>query len=84
MPRTTAQGIYEQCDPISADGAQAGDLIFFTNTYNCPDTVSHIGLYVGEGRMLHCGSPIGYASIDTTYWQQHFYGYARIKLTIDD
>jgi murein DD-endopeptidase MepM/ murein hydrolase activator NlpD len=78
LPRTTAQGIYNQCTPISADEAKPGDLIFFHSTYSTPDTVTHIGLYVGDGRMLHCGNPIGYTSINTTYWQQHFYSFGRL------
>jgi hypothetical protein len=78
LPRTTAQGIFKQCTPISAAEAQPGDLIFYQGTYSCPDVVTHIGLYVGGGRMLHCGNPIGYTSIDTTYWQQHFYSFGRL------
>jgi hypothetical protein len=78
LPRTTAQGIFNQCTPISADEAKPGDLIFFQGTYSCPDVVTHIGLYVGGGRMLHCGNPIGYTSVNTMYWQQHFYSYGRL------
>lgn len=79
LPRTTAQGIYNQCIPISQSTAQPGDLIFFTGTYSSPSPVSHIGLYVGNGRMIHCGNPIGYTSINTSYWQRHFYGYGRLR-----
>ena len=55
LPRTTAYGIYRQCTPVSAAQAQPGDLVFFEKTYNCPEPVSHIGIYVGNGKMLHCG-----------------------------
>lgn len=56
LPRTTAQGIYNQCTPISQSEAQPGDLIFFTGTYSSSSPVTHIGLYVGNGRMIHCGN----------------------------
>lgn len=79
LPRTTAQGIYNQCVPISQSEAQPGDLIFFTGTYSSSSPVTHIGLYVGNGRMIHCGNPIGYTSINTSYWQSHFYGYGRLR-----
>lgn len=78
MPRTTAQGIYNQCTPISPGEAQPGDLIFFTKTYNSGNPVTHVGIYVGGGQMLHCGDPIKYSSINTPYWQSHFYGFARV------
>jgi murein DD-endopeptidase MepM/ murein hydrolase activator NlpD len=78
LPRTTAQGIFNQCTPIGAEEAEPGDLVFFHSTYSTPDTVTHIGLYVGGGRMLHAGNPIGYTSINTTYWQQHFYSFGRL------
>lgn len=81
LPRTTAQGIYNQCSPISPADARPGDLIFFTGTYDeCPDPVSHIGIYVGNGQMLHCGDPIQYTSCETVGWQQHFYGYGRLPV----
>ena len=79
LPRTTAQGIYNRCTPINQSEAQPGDLIFFTGTYSSSSPVTHIGLYVGNGRMIHCGNPIGYTSINTSYWQLHFYGYGRLK-----
>ncbi|HAC0715743.1 TPA_asm: peptidoglycan DD-metalloendopeptidase family protein [Listeria monocytogenes] len=79
LPRTTAQGIYDQTQKINRSEARAGDLIFFTGTYNAGRPVTHIGIYVGNGKMLHCGDPIGYTSIDTPYWQQHFYGFGRLK-----
>lgn len=79
LPRTTAQGIYDQCTPVSAADAKAGDIIFFTGTYNSPGPVSHVGIYCGNGVMIHCGNPIKYASINTPYWQSHFYSFGRLN-----
>lgn len=77
IPRTTAQGIYNQCAPVSASEAKPGDIIFFTGTYDSGSPVSHVGIYVGNGMMLHCGSPIQYASIHSPYWKKHFYAFGR-------
>ncbi len=74
--RLGAQGLYNISTPISSENAQPGDLIFFVGTYNTPG-VSHVGIYVGDGMMLHCGDPINYSSIDTSYWQSHFYAFGR-------
>ena len=79
MPRTTAQGIYNQCQHISASEARAGDIIFFTGTYNSGNPVTHVGIYVGGGQMIHCGDPIKYSSINTPYWQSHFYAFGRLS-----
>ena len=79
LPRTTAQGIYDQCTPVSAADAKAGDIIFFTGTYNSSGAVSHVGIYCGNGVMIHCGDPIKYASINTSYWQSHFYSFGRLN-----
>ena len=79
LPRTTAQGIYDQCTPVSAADAKAGDIIFFTGTYNSAGPVSHVGIYCGNGVMIHCGDPIKYASINTSYWQSHFYAFGRLS-----
>ena len=79
LPRTTAQGIYDQCTPVSAADAKAGDITFFTGTYNSPGPVSHVGIYCGNGVMIHCGDPIKYASINTPYWQSHFYSFGRLN-----
>jgi len=79
LPRTTAQGIYDQCTPVSAADAKAGDIIFFTGTYNSAGPVSHVGIYCGNGIMIHCGDPIKYANINTSYWQSHFYSFGRIS-----
>lgn len=78
LPRTTAQGIYNQCAIISPSEAKPGDIIFFTGTYDSPGPVSHVGIYVGGGMMLHCGSPIQYANINSSYWQTHFYAFGRL------
>ena len=79
LPRTTAQGIYDQCTPVSAADAKAGDIIFFTGTYNAGRPVTHVGIYCGNGMMVHCGDPIQYTSINTSYWQSHFYGFGRLN-----
>lgn len=79
LPRTTAQGIYDQCTPVSVADAKAGDIIFFTGTYNSSGPVSHVGIYCGNGVMIHCGDPIKYASINTSYWQSHFYSFGRLN-----
>lgn len=80
LSRTTAQGIYNQCIPISESEAKAGDLVFFEGTYDSVGDVSHIGIFLGNGKMLHCGDPIGYANLATAYWQQHLYGYGRLPI----
>lgn len=77
--RTTAQGLYNRCTPVSPGDAQPGDLIFFTRTYSTTSAVTHVGIYVGGGQMLHCGKPIQYTSINTTYWRDHFYAFGRIS-----
>ena len=73
--RLGAQGLYNIC--TSTSSPKPGDLVFFKGTYNTPG-VSHCGIYVGDGRMLHCGDPIGYANLNTSYWQSHFYAYGRL------
>lgn len=77
LSRTTAQGIYNQCARISPQEAKPGDLIFFKGTYATSE-VSHIGIYVGDGMMIHAGNPIQYTSVNTNYWQSHFYAYGRL------
>ena len=80
MPRTTAWGIYKDyCNPVSPSEAKAGDIIFFKGTYNSGSPISHVGIYVGGGYMIHAGDPIQYARIDTPYWRDHFYGFGRPK-----
>ena len=79
LPRTTAQQIYNQCKKISPSEARAGDLIFFENTYESYEPVTHVGIYAGDGRMLHCGDPIKYTSTQTAYWKSHFYAFGRLE-----
>ena len=79
MSRTTAQGIFNQCAKIPPSEAKPGDIIFFTGTYDSPGPVSHVGIYVGNGMMIHCGNPISYTSVETSYWQSHFYSYGRLN-----
>lgn len=76
--RQTAQGLYNLCTPVSSANAQPGDLIFFTGTYSSPGPVSHVGIYVGGGRFIHCGDPISYANTGSPYWSAHLYGYGRL------
>lgn len=75
--RLTANGLKNYCQPIRASEAKPGDLIFFRGTYNTSGA-SHVGIYVGNGMMIHCGNPISYASINTPYWQRHFYCFGRL------
>lgn len=76
---TTAQGLYNNCTPINESEVQPGDLIFFEGTYDCPNTVTHVGFYISDGIMLHCGNPIQYTSYNTSYWRSHFYSFGRIN-----
>ena len=76
--RTTANGLRGKCSYVSPADAQPGDLIFFEKTYNTVGA-SHVGIYVGNGMMIHCGDPISYTSINSTYWQSHFLGFGRIN-----
>lgn len=78
LPRTTAQGIFNQCNPVSQAEVKPGDIVFFTGTYSTPNAVTHVGIYVGENKMLHCGDPIGYADLNNSYWKKHFYAYGRL------
>ena len=78
LPRTTAQQIYNQCTPVSKDEVKPGDLVFFTGTYQSSNPVTHIGIYVGDNQMSHCGDPIGYANLGNSYWVKHFYGFGRL------
>ena len=76
--RTTAEGLRGMCSYVSPSNAKPGDLIFFEKTYNTSGA-SHIGIYVGNGMMIHCGDPIQYTSINTSYWQQHFLQFGRLS-----
>jgi len=75
--RQTAQGLYNICTPVSPEQAKPGDLVFFVGTYDTAG-MSHVGLYVGNSVMLHCGDPISYTNLNSSYWQQHFYCYGRL------
>ena len=75
--RQTAQGLYSLCTPVSPEQARPGDLVFFVGTYDTAG-MSHVGLYVGNSVMLHCGDPISYTNLNSSYWQQHFYCYGRL------
>jgi cell wall-associated NlpC family hydrolase len=72
--RTTVQGIFNQCAKIPPSETRPGDIIFFTGTFASSGAVSHVGIYVGNGMMIHCGNPIQYASVNSSYWTEHFYG----------
>ena len=72
--RLGAQGLYNISTPVS--NPQPGDLVFFVGTYDTPG-VSHVGIYVGNSMMIHCGDPISYSNLNSSYWQAHFYAYAR-------
>lgn len=76
--RQTANGLLSKCTRVSATDAKPGDLIFFQGTYDVQGA-SHVGIYVGDGMMLHCGNPIQYTSINTTYWNEHFYTFGRLN-----
>lgn len=82
LPRTTAQGIFDQCAVVPRDEAKPGDLVFFTGTYASSTPVSHVGIYVGENRMLHCGSPIGFADLTSQYWSGHYYATGRLPTAL--
>ena len=75
--RLGAQGLCNICTPVSSDNVKPGDLVFFTGTYDTPG-VSHVGIYVGNNMMIHCGDPISYANLNSNYWQSHFYRYGRL------
>ena len=75
--RLGAQGLCNICTPVSSANVNPGDLVFFTGTYDTPG-VSHVGIYVGNNMMIHCGDPISYANLNSSYWQSHFYRYGRL------
>ena len=75
--RLGAQGLCNICMPVSSANVKPGDLVFFTGTYDTPG-VSHVGIYVGNNMMIHCGDPISYANLNSNYWQSHFYRYGRL------
>ena len=73
--RLGAQGLYNICSRTSSP--RPGDLVFFVGTYDTAG-ISHVGIYVGDGWMLHCGDPISYANLNSSYWQSHLYAYGRL------
>ena len=75
--RLGAQGLCNICTPVFSANVKPGDLVFFTGTYDTPG-VSHVGIYVGNNMMIHCGDPISYANLNSNYWQSHFYRYGRL------
>ena len=75
--RLGAQGLCNICTPVSSANVKPGDLVFFTGTYDTPG-VSHVGIYVGNNMMIHCGDPISYANLNSSYWQSHLYRYGRL------
>ena len=77
MGRQNVRGLIAATTSISRNEAAPGDLIFFKNTGGISG-ISHVGIYVGDGKMIHCGDPIRYVSIETNYWQEHLYGYGRM------
>ena len=75
--RLGASGLLGICTRVSSANVQPGDLIFFEGTYDTTGA-SHVGIYVGNNMMIHCGDPIQYARIDTSYWQSHFLAFGRL------
>ena len=75
--RLSAQGLCNICTPVSSSNVKPGDLVFFKGTYDTPG-VSHVGIYAGNNRMIHCGDPISYTNLNSSYWQSHFYTYGRL------
>ena len=76
--RQSANGLLHHCTRVSRTNVKPGDLVFFRGTYNTSGA-SHVGIYVGNGMMIHCGNPIQYASIESNYWQRHFYTFGRLN-----
>ena len=75
--RVGAESLYYMCSPVSAGSVRPGDLVFFVGTYDT-DFISHVGIYAGEGMMIHCGDPVQYADLNGSYWQAHLYSYGRL------
>ena len=76
--RQTAQGLFDRSTPVSKADARPGDLVFFTKTYSSANPVTHVGIYIGNGMMIHCGKPVQYASFETPWWDSHFYSFGRL------
>jgi cell wall-associated NlpC family hydrolase len=77
--RQTATGLYNLSDRVSASELRPGDLVFFQGTYSTPRPVSHVGIYIGDGRMAHAGRPVNVTSIHTPFWIRHFHSFGRIS-----
>jgi len=77
--RQTAQGLFNLSTPVALADAEPGDLLFFTGTYSTSNPVTHVALYLGGGTFIHAGNPIGYASLSSAYWTNHFYAVGRIN-----
>ena len=77
--RTTAQGLFNLCTPVSLANAEPGDLLFFHSTYSSPNPITHVALYLGNNLFLHAGDPIGYGSLNSSYWQNHYYAAGRLN-----
>ena len=75
--RRDANGLYSICTPVSAANVKPGDLVFFAGTYDTPG-MSHVGIYVGNDTMIHCGDPISYTNLNSSYWQTHFAAFGRL------
>ncbi len=75
--RLSAQGLCDSCTLVTASNAKPGDLSFFKGTYDTPN-VSHVAIYVGNNRFIHCGDPIQYADLNDDYWQEHFYAFGHL------
>jgi len=82
--RMTAQGLYNICTPVDRKDAQQGDLIFFQGTYSTSATVTHLGIYIGNDKMIHAGSPVQYADVTSSYWVQHYYAVGRLPIKSKD
>lgn len=76
--RLGASGLLGVCTRVSAANLRPGDLVFFQGTYDTAGA-SHVGIYVGNDMMLHCGDPIQYTSLNSSYWQSHFLAYGRLS-----
>jgi murein DD-endopeptidase MepM/ murein hydrolase activator NlpD len=78
IERTNGQVLYSMCTPVSANDVKPGDLVFFAGTYSTTSPISHVGIYIGNGKMINAGDPVKYADLSAPYWQNHFYAYGRL------